>query len=82
MMNAVGCTKLLTKMESQTGKLTALYGVMFSFVLIVVRNMFSGMLQWIMKTNVLRMIFIVLIAIQCKQRNHHGLQWKQSMMMR
>ena len=81
-MNAVGCTKLLTKMESQTGKLTALYGVMFSFVLIVVRNMFSGMLQWIMKTNVLRMIFIVLIAIQCKQRNHHGLQWKQSMMMR
>lgn len=26
--------------------------------------------------------FIVLIAIQCKQRNHHGLQWKQSMMMR
>ena len=81
-MNAVGCTKLLTKMESQTGKLTALYGVMFSFVLIVARNMFSGMLQWIMKTNVLRMIFIVLIAIQCKQRNHHGLQWKQSMMMR
>ena len=81
-MNAVGCTKLLTKMESQTGKLTALYGVMFSFVLIVARNMFSGMLQWIMKTNVLRMIFVVLIAIQCKQRNHHGLQWKQSMMMR
>ena len=81
-MNAVSCTKLLTKMESQTGKLTALYGVMFSFVLIVARNMFSGMLQWIMKTNVLRMIFVVLIAIQCKQRNHHGLQWKQSMMMR
>ena len=81
MMNAVGCIKLLTKMESQTGKLTVLYGVMFSFVLIVVRNMFFGMHQWIMKTNVLRIIFIVLIVIQCKLRNHQGLQWKLSMMM-